>query len=91
MVGRLAVGERTVGDLAEPFHISLAAASKHIKVLEKVGLLKRTVKGRVHWCALDTAPLDEVRQWLRFYDHFWTERLDALETVLHTLGENNNG
>jgi len=91
MVGRLAQGAHTVSELAEPFQISLAAASKHIKVLEHAGLLKRDVQGRVHWCSLDPAPLRGVQDWLRFYDQFWTGRLDTLDDVIKNLGGKNNG
>jgi DNA-binding transcriptional ArsR family regulator len=82
MVRRLADGERTIGELAAPFDMSLAAASKHVKVLERAGLVRRTVDGRTHRCALDAAPLAASSEWLRFYERFWTRRLDALDTLL---------
>jgi DNA-binding transcriptional ArsR family regulator len=82
MLRRLADGERTVSQLAEPFSISLAAASKHIKALESAGLIRREVRGRTHLCRLDPGPLADAHEWLRFYEHFWTERLDALERLL---------
>jgi DNA-binding transcriptional ArsR family regulator len=78
----LAEGERTVGQLAEPFAMSLAAASKHIKSLEKAGLVRREVRGRTHWCHLEAAPLAGAHEWLRYYRHFWTSRLDQLERLL---------
>ncbi len=84
MLRDLAAGERTVGQLAAPFAISLAAASKHIKALEQAGLLRREVRGRTHICRLEPAPLASAQQWLRFYDRFWTGRLDALERLLRT-------
>jgi DNA-binding transcriptional ArsR family regulator len=84
MLGRLARHELTVGELAEPFAMSLAAASKHIKVLEREGLVQRTVAGRRHVCRLDAAPLASASQWLRFYERYWTERLDALEALFRT-------
>jgi DNA-binding transcriptional ArsR family regulator len=79
MLIRLASGDLTVGELAEPFSISLEAASKHIRVLERAGLVHRTVEGRRHVCRLEARPLASAAAWLRFYERFWTERLDALE------------
>jgi DNA-binding transcriptional ArsR family regulator len=82
MLRNLARGERTVGQLAEPFAMSLAAASKHIKALENAGLIRREVRGRTHVCRLDPGPLAGAHQWLSFYERFWTDRLDALERLL---------
>lgn len=86
MLASLREGERSVGELAAPHRISLAAASKHIKTLERAGLLKRTISGRTHRCALAPAPLAEADAWLRRYSAFWTERLDALEALLQADG-----
>jgi DNA-binding transcriptional ArsR family regulator len=82
MLGELASGERTVGELAEPFAMSLAAASKHIRVLEKAGMVRRDIRGRTHVCSLDPAPLMSADQWLGIYRRFWTDRLDTLEKLL---------
>jgi DNA-binding transcriptional ArsR family regulator len=82
MLRSLAAGERTVGELAEPFQMSLAAASKHIRVLERAGLVRRTVQGRTHYCRLNPKPLSSAHEWLSFYERFWNERLDALEALL---------
>jgi DNA-binding transcriptional ArsR family regulator len=82
MLRELAEGERTVGQLAQPFVISLAAASKHIKVLEAAGLILREVRGRTHLCRLDPGPLASAEQWLSFYERFWTDRLDGLARLL---------
>ena len=82
MLRELAAGERTVGQLAEPFPISLAAASKHIKALENAGLVRREVRGRTHLCRLDPGPLASAHEWLNFYERFWTDRLDMLERLL---------
>ena len=79
MLRELAAGERTVGQLAEPFAISLAAASKHIKALEKAGLIRREVRGRTHLCRLEPGPLASAHEWLGFYERFWTDRLDNLD------------
>jgi DNA-binding transcriptional ArsR family regulator len=82
MLRELAGGERTVSQLAEPFAISLAAASKHIKALESAGLIHREIRGRTHVCSLDPGPLASAHEWLSFYERFWTSRLDALERLL---------
>lgn len=82
MLRDLAGGERTVGQLAEPFAMSLAAASKHIKTLEHAGLIRREVRGRTHVCRLEPGPLAAAHEWLGFYERFWTDRLDALDRLL---------
>ena len=81
MVARLAEGELTVGELAEPLEISLAAASKHIVVLERAGLVRRTVLGRRHVCRLDPQPLARADAWLQYYQRYWSEQLDALHEL----------
>lgn len=82
MIAVLAEGERTVSDLAAPFEMSLAAASKHIRVLEKAGLIRREIRWRTHFCHLEPGPLAEAHAWLARYERFWTDRLDALEGLL---------
>lgn len=82
MLQNLAAGERTVGQLAEPFAMSLAAASKHVKTLEAAGLIEREIQGRQHLCRLQAAPLAAAQQWLSHYERFWTARLDRLEALL---------
>lgn len=82
MLRSLAQGERSVGELAEPFRMSLAAASKHVKALEGAGLIRREVRGRTHICRLDAGPLSAADAWLRHYEQFWTTRLDRLEELL---------
>ncbi len=82
MLRDLARGERTVSELAEPFAMSLAAASKHIRVLEHAGLIRREVRGRTHICRLDASPLASAHEWLSFYERFWTSRLDVLDRLL---------
>ncbi|HEV2640422.1 MAG TPA: metalloregulator ArsR/SmtB family transcription factor [Actinocrinis sp.] len=79
MLGRLSAGDLTVGQLAEPLDMSLAAASKHVQVLERAGLVRRTVEGRRHLCRLDPAPLATASAWLHFYRRFWSDILDGLE------------
>jgi DNA-binding transcriptional ArsR family regulator len=82
MLASLALGEKSVGELAEPFSMSFAGASKHVKVLEDAGLVRREVRGRTHICRLEPGPLASADQWLRYYERFWTGRLDALEQLL---------
>jgi DNA-binding transcriptional ArsR family regulator len=84
MLRDLARGERTVSELADPFAMSLAAASKHIRVLEHAGLIRREVRGRTHICRLDPGPLASAHEWLGFYERFWTSRLDELERLLRS-------
>ncbi len=76
---RLARGAATVGDIAEPFEMSLNAISKHLKVLERASLIQRQVLGREHFCSISPQPLEEVSNWLAHYQAFWTSRLDAME------------
>lgn len=82
MLHLLADREHTVGQLAEPFHMSLAAASKHIKALESAGLIRREVQGRTHLCHLNAGPLAAADEWLSHYEQFWHTRLNRLEELL---------
>jgi len=82
MLRRLASREHTVSELAEPFQMSLAAASKHIRTLEDAGLIRRTVEGRTHRCRIEPGPLMGIGRWLRRYEKFWSNRLDDLESAL---------
>lgn len=84
ILSRLANGELTVGELAEPLPMSLAAASKHIKVLEQSGLVRRSVRWRTHVCALNAKPLAAAKDWISFYEQFWDERFGVLEELLRT-------
>jgi DNA-binding transcriptional ArsR family regulator len=82
MLRRLAGGTRTVGELAEPFDMSFAAAAKHVKVLEEAGLLSRSIEGRTHRCRIEAGPLAQADRWLAYYERFWSLRLDDLESAL---------
>jgi DNA-binding transcriptional ArsR family regulator len=82
IVRHLSGGDRTVTELAAPFDMSLAAVSKHVKVLESAGIITRTIEGRRHVCRLEPEPLSGARQWLDLYARFWNDRLDALEAAL---------
>ena len=85
MLRRLAGGEQSIGELAAPFTMSFAAASKHVRVLENARLVRRAVVGRSHICRLEAAPLAAADDWLRFYERFWNQQLDALEAVLREV------
>jgi DNA-binding transcriptional ArsR family regulator len=82
MLGRLAERELTIGELATPFSMSFAGASKHVRVLENAGLVTRAIQGRTHLCRLQAARLAEAEAWLRRYERFWNEKLDTLESLL---------
>lgn len=82
MLRQLAEGECSVSELAAPFDMSLNAASKHIKYLEAAQLVRREVVGRTHIVRLHAQPLHAGMEWIRFYERFWNERLDALEALL---------
>ena len=71
-------GELRVSDIADAFAMSLNGVSKHLKVLEKAGLIRRRVEGRTHWLRVDWPALQRPYEWLHFYRHFWGGRLDAL-------------
>ncbi len=75
----LAHGAATVTDIAQPFDMSLNAISKHLKILERACLIQRQVVGREHYCSISLQPLEEVSNWLTYYQAFWTSRFDAME------------
>jgi DNA-binding transcriptional ArsR family regulator len=79
IIDRLTRGPARVTDVAEPFDMSLNAVSKHIKVLEGAGLVRRVRNGREHTLELDAEPLQQVKSWVLRYEEFWSERLDRLE------------
>jgi DNA-binding transcriptional ArsR family regulator len=82
MLAVLAGGDATVGTLAGRFPITFNGASKHVKVLERAGLVTRRVRGREHWLRLEPRPLIDAARWLDHYREFWRTRLAALETLL---------
>jgi len=82
MLARLSKGEATVSTLAAPFQTSLPAISKHLRVLEEAGLVKRDVRGREHHCSLEPRPLKTAAEWIEYHQRFWETRLDALEDLL---------
>jgi DNA-binding transcriptional ArsR family regulator len=85
ILARLAEGEATVNDLAEPFELTLPAISKHIKVLERAGLVVRGQRAQYRPCALDAAPLEEVSTWAEQYRQAWEARFDRMDDYLARL------
>ena len=82
MLATLALGEKSIGELAEPFAMSFAGASKHVKVLEGAGLIARRKVGRTHLISIDAKPLEEAERWMRQWERFWNKRLDRLEALI---------
>jgi DNA-binding transcriptional ArsR family regulator len=87
ILARLAVGEASVTELAEPFDMSMPAVSKHLKVLERAGLIARGREAQWRPCRLEAAKLKEVADWLERYREIWEGRLDRLEAYLETLNK----
>ena len=84
ILARLARGPATVGELAQPFDMSLPAVSRHLKVLETAGLIRRERRAQWRRCHLETAPLSEAAQWIEHHRAFWEARFDALARYLET-------
>jgi len=82
ILAALSGGDARVGSLVDRFPISFNGVSKHVKVLERAGLVERTIRGREHWLHLKAEPLSEAAAWLERYSAFWTARLEALEAML---------
>ena len=91
ILARLADGEATVNELAEPFDMTLPAISKHIKVLERAGLVVRGQQAQYRPCALDAAPLEEVATWAEQYRPVWEDRFDRLDDYLAQLRTKKKG
>jgi DNA-binding transcriptional ArsR family regulator len=85
ILARLALGETSVLKLAEPFDMSLPAISKHLKVLERAGLITRTRDAQMRPCRIDVQALREADDWLEEYRRLWEERLDRLDDYLRTI------
>jgi DNA-binding transcriptional ArsR family regulator len=83
MLATLALGEKSIGELAEPYAMSFAGASKHVKVLEGAGLVARRKVGRTQLCTLQAGPLGEADHWLKQWEQFWNVRLDRLEALIN--------
>jgi len=91
ILARLASGEASVTELAEPFEMSLPAISKHLKVLQRAGLIARSREAQWRPCRLAAGPLKDVADWIEHYRRFWEERLDRLEDYLRDLQNKEKG
>jgi DNA-binding transcriptional ArsR family regulator len=89
ILARLAEGEATVNELAEPFNMSLPAISKHIKVLERAGLIIQGQKAQYRPCTIDATPLQEISSWTEQYRPIWEARFDQLDTYINQLNKEN--
>ena len=87
ILARLAKGEATVNELAEPFNMSLPAISKHIKVLERAGLITQGQKAQYRPCTIDVTPLQEISKWTEQYRHIWEESFDRMENYINDLNK----
>ena len=85
MLARLAEGEATVNELAEPFEMTLPAISKHLKVLEKAGLVSRGKHAQFRPCRLEAAPLKDIAGWVEAYRHYWEASFDLLDSYLQEI------
>lgn len=90
ILARLAEGEATVNELAEPFNVSLPAISKHIKVLERAGLITQGQKAQYRPCTLDATPLKEISDWTEQYRRVWEERFDQMNDYIDQLNNKEN-
>jgi DNA-binding transcriptional ArsR family regulator len=82
MLASLALGDKSIGELAEPFAMSFAGASKHVRVLEGAGLIARRKVGRTLVISIEAKPLEEAERWLRQWEKFWNARLDRLQALV---------
>jgi len=87
---RLAEGEATVNELAEPFDMSLPAISKHIRVLERAGLIIQGQKAQYRPCTIDVTPLKEISRWTEQYRHIWEARFDRIDDYINQLNDKEN-
>ena len=85
ILARLALGEASVAELMAPFALSQPTISKHLKVLERAGLIARGREAQWRPCRLEAAPLKDIASWVEYYRHFWEESFDRLDAYLHEL------
>jgi DNA-binding transcriptional ArsR family regulator len=90
ILARLSTGEASVNELAEPFEMSLPAVSKHLKVLEKAGLITRSRSAQWRPCKLDAGPLEEVWGWVEAYRRFWEASFDRMDEYLKEIQKGND-
>ena len=87
ILARLAEGEATVNELAEPFDVCLPAISKHIRVLERAGLIMQGQKAQYRPCTIDVTPLQEISKWTEQYRHIWESRFDRIDDYINQLND----
>ena len=90
ILARLVQGEATVNELAEPFNMTLPAISKHIKLLERAGLIIQGQKAQFRPCTIDVTPLQEISEWTEQYRHIWEERFDRMDAYINQLNNKEN-
>ena len=90
ILARLAEGEATVNELAEPFNMSLPAISKHIRVLEHAGLITQGQKAQYRPCTIDVTPLEEISKWTEQYRHIWDASFDRMDNYINQLNTKEN-
>ena len=90
ILARLAEGEATVNELAAPFEMSLPAISKHIRVLERAGLIVQGQKAQYRPCTIDVTPLEEISRWTEQYRHIWEESFDRMDNYIDQLSSKEN-
>jgi len=90
ILARLAEGEATVNELAEPFSMSLPAISKHIRVLEHAGLITQGQKAQYRPCTIDVTPLEEISKWTEQYRHIWDASFDRMDNYINQLNNQEN-
>ncbi len=90
ILARLAAGEASVNDLAEPFDLTLPAISKHIKVLEQAGLITRSRRAQFRPCTIAAAPLAQVADWTEQYRHIWDDRFDRMDNYVQNIQQSTN-
>jgi DNA-binding transcriptional ArsR family regulator len=90
ILARLAEGEATVNELAEPFNMSLPAISKHIRVLERAGLITQGQKAQYRPCTIDVTPLREISNWTEQYRHIWEASFDRIDNYINQLNDKEN-
>ncbi|MBZ0216904.1 MAG: metalloregulator ArsR/SmtB family transcription factor [Fimbriimonadaceae bacterium] len=91
ILARLATGDMTVGELAAPFDMSLAAVSKHLRVLAKAELVSQHKEGRARRCRLEPQAMKAAARWIEFYKQFWNEKFDSLERYVQDLDDEKVG
>ncbi len=88
MISRLSIGPATIGELGRPYNITKPAVTKHVKILERAGLIQRQRSGRIHRCTLQPKPMKQARDWIEHHQRFWKGSLDALADYVEITSGN---